>query len=102
MNETYQEYLKLKMRIREREKALKEMSYAEYLASPEWQKRRKKHIKMVGFSCQLCNIKDTTLHVHHRTYRNRGNESYTDLTVLCHNCHDKFHAEMQLAEFAEK
>lgn len=71
---------------------LETMSYAEYLETPEWQERRKRHLKSVGFKCQLCNTKDTILDVHHRTYERRGNEHFKDLIVMCRNCHGVFHA----------
>jgi hypothetical protein len=31
------------------------------------------------------------LDVHHRTYENKGKEKLGDLTVLCRECHTKFH-----------
>lgn len=34
-----------------------------------------------------------TLDVHHRTYKNRGNEKFADLIVLCRACHSKHHGK---------
>ncbi len=69
---------------------LKTMPYREYLQTDHWQALRKRMLKRAGYRCQLCNS-EGRLHVHHRTYENRGNESYSDLIVLCPNCHAKHH-----------
>jgi|CXWL01.1.fsa_nt_gi 5-methylcytosine-specific restriction endonuclease McrA len=71
---------------------LKTMVYSEYLKTPHWQERRKKHLKSTGFRCQVCNASNVTLDVHHRTYERRGQEHYTDLLSLCRSCHDLFHS----------
>jgi len=76
---------------------LRTMPYREYLRTPEWQERRKRHLKSAGFRCQVCNAGDTVLDVHHRTYERRGNENYKDLLVLCRGCHKIFHREGRLA-----
>ena len=73
--------------------ALRVMPYAEYLKSKHWLNLRKKMIETAGGRCQLCN-KDGTLNVHHRTYERRGNESLSDLIVLCRACHAKFHDKL--------
>ena len=64
--------------------------YHEYLESAKWQRKRKAAIQQAGGRCQLCNSREG-LQVHHRTYERVGNESSTDLTVLCQLCHQKFH-----------
>ncbi len=69
---------------------LRTMPYREYLQTDHWQVLRKRMLKRAGYRCQLCNV-EGRLHVHHRTYENRGNESYSDLIVLCPNCHAKHH-----------
>ena len=69
----------------------KSFSHAQYLQSPEWQKKRKQKLKEAGSRCQLCNAGNAELHVHHRTYENIGNEKLSDLVVLCKECHRKFH-----------
>lgn len=43
-----------------------------------------------GFRCVLCNS-DKNLVVHHRTYKNFGNENLEDLVTLCLGCHKIFH-----------
>lgn len=77
-----------------RERRLRElatMPYHEYLQTPEWKERKERHLKRVGYRCQICNASGVTLHVHHRTYERRGNERYEDLIVLCESCHRLFH-----------
>lgn len=71
--------------------ALRVMPYPEYLKSDEWRFRREAHLEAAGERCQLCNSDETPLHVHHRTYANRGREKFYDLVVLCAFCHKAFH-----------
>lgn len=61
--------------------------YREYIASPEWRKKREHAIVRAGFVCQNCKVSKRELEVHHLTYRNLGNESPHELIVLCHSCH---------------
>lgn len=61
-------------------------SYAEYLLSPWWQKRRKRALKRAGYRCQQCRCRGM-LHVHHLTYARLGQERNADLEVLCERCH---------------
>lgn len=72
-------------------KEFSSMPYKDYLNTDEWKNKRLCALKAAGFSCQLCNDSDKTLHVHHRTYERRGNEKLGDLIVLCEDCHKKFH-----------
>lgn len=76
---------------------LKTMPYQEYLQTPEWQARRKQHLKSVGHRCQICNAGDVPLDIHHRTYERRGQEHYKDLIALCRDCHSTFHQSRKLA-----
>lgn len=71
---------------------LREMPYAEYLKTAEWQNFRKAVLKRAHYKCQLCNA-GGELHVHHNNYDNRGNELYSDVIVLCKDCHTKFHGK---------
>jgi 5-methylcytosine-specific restriction endonuclease McrA len=75
---------------------LKSMNYRDYLRTPEWQNRRIQHLRSAGFSCQVCNARNTELHVHHRDYRRIGEELYQDLIVLCRDCHALFHENGKL------
>lgn len=69
-----------------------DMSYYDYLMTPQWKAISEKKRKQAGFKCQLCNG-NGKLSVHHKTYKNKGTEMYNmnDLIVLCDDCHKKFH-----------
>lgn len=68
-------------------------SYREYLKSEHWQTVREMALEFSDYHCQLCYSEDH-LDVHHRTYERRGHEKLTDVTVLCHDCHAKFHDKL--------
>lgn len=65
-------------------------NYREYIQSPEWHERAEAAKERAGHRCRLCNIKGS-LHAHHRTYERLGKELPEDITVLCDDCHAKFH-----------
>jgi len=69
--------------------------YNEYISSEEWKLRAKIVRELHGHRCQLCNSNGKTLHVHHRTYDRLGHEALDDLTVLCKDCHSKFHEKVK-------
>jgi hypothetical protein len=71
----------------------KTFDYKAYLNSIEWKERSEAAKENAGWHCQLCNKEGNgyTLHTHHRTYQNIGNEKPGDLIVLCFECHSKFH-----------
>ena len=66
------------------------LPYEEYLLTEHWQEVRRGALKRAKHKCQLCN-KSSNLHVHHRTYENRGCEDISDVIVLCRECHEKHH-----------
>ena len=70
-----------------------EINYREYILSHEWKVKAKTAKKNAGYRCQLCNRHkdEVTLHAHHRTYDRLGDELPEDITVLCADCHAKFH-----------
>lgn len=76
---------------------LRSMPYGDYLKTDHWQDVRRRALKRSGFRCQLCNASKTALHVHHRTYQNRGDERNTDVIVLCAGCHSTFHDKGELS-----
>ena len=69
---------------------LRNLPYKEYLLTEHWQRFRKDALKRAKYCCQLCNNADK-LHVHHRTYKNLGDEDISDVIVLCCECHEKHH-----------
>ena len=68
----------------------KNMPYKEYLLTEHWREIRESALKRAGYRCFLCS-KGESLHVHHRTYENLGEESPDDVIVLCRDCHEKHH-----------
>jgi 5-methylcytosine-specific restriction endonuclease McrA len=72
--------------------ALRTMPYRDYLKTDHWQDIRLRALKRAKFLCQLCNTSGQ-LHVHHRSYKHRGEEQYAmhDVIVLCAMCHAKHH-----------
>lgn len=93
-------YERWEARGKERLKELRRMPYREYLRTPEWHARRQRHLKSTGYHCQVCNASanQKRLDVHHRKYTTIGAETFTDLIVLCEDCHQLFHREGRLAE----
>jgi hypothetical protein len=68
------------------------MPYRAYLTTEYWRERSRRAKEAARHRCQLCNgTRD--LNTHHRTYERRGNEDDEDLTVLCGECHGKFHTK---------
>lgn len=70
------------------------MTYHEYIKSPQWAVIARQAKKRAGFRCQLCDATGT-LHAHHRTYERLGDESDADITVLCADCHGRFHDKVK-------
>ena len=65
------------------------VDYAEYIKSPQWRIRREQMLRLQP-SCQRCG-NGRRLHVHHTSYDNLGNETRSDLIVLCKLCHFGLH-----------
>lgn len=68
--------------------------YQEYLKSPHWQERRLRVLARGDNECERCRSQ-VDLAVHHKTYKNIGNEKQNDLIILCEVCHTKFHNEQK-------
>ena len=73
--------------------SLREMPYSEYLKTNHWRALRIEKLKRAKFRCELCSD-NFRLQVHHKTYERRGCEWLSDLTVLCEDCHAKFHDKL--------
>lgn len=71
---------------------LKRMPYQEYLNTDHWKELRNLALKAAKYRCEVCDS-DGKLNVHHKHYKTRGAESLSDLVVLCHDCHAKFHGK---------
>ena len=64
--------------------------YEKYLNSKAWSEIREKCFDHFGRQCLFCSNPATE--VHHRDYTNIGKENLlTDLSVLCSDCHQRFH-----------
>lgn len=71
---------------------LARMPYDAYLRSSHWRWIREVALDFYGRSCALCGS-TRRIEVHHRTYERRGRELLSDLTVLCDDCHARFHGK---------
>jgi len=68
--------------------------YVEMLKDPRWQKKRLEILSRSDFSCEWCDSKDKTLHVHHTIYyKNAAPWEYENcvLLSLCEDCHQEWH-----------
>lgn len=72
--------------------ALKYMPYNEYLTTEHWLHFKDEVLKFYRYSCQVCNSK-SHLNVHHKTYENRGRETFNDVILICSECHEKIHGK---------
>lgn len=69
--------------------------YEKYLRSKHWLSLRKQLIHK-NTVCEICNKKVAPLQLHHKTYRNLGNESVKDFLILCEDCHKFVHKQKDL------
>lgn len=74
----------------------KKMGYQDFLRTPYWMEIAKRVKNARGARCQLCGAKDH-LELHHSEYSIRGDElgNLDKLTVLCRDCHAKFHDKVK-------
>ena len=73
---------------------LKSMDYNDYLQTDHWKQFRYQALKHYQYKCQLCGLlseNGSNLNVHHNNYKNIGNETFNDVTLLCQNCHNNHH-----------
>lgn len=71
--------------------AYNNMSYKAYLLTKHWQYFKISALKHFNRRCQACGSEDKKLNVHHNNYNSKGCETFDDVTVLCEECHAKFH-----------
>lgn len=72
----------------------KQLQYKRYLKTLHWKQIREKVLQRANGKCEICGYepwKPTGLQVHHKTYKNRGNERLDDLVAVCPWCHQKVH-----------
>lgn len=69
------------------------MNYKDQLKNPKWQRKRLEIFNRDNFACIECGDTKTTLHVHHKEYKDCEIWEYPNklLITLCENCHKKKH-----------
>lgn len=73
------------------ERQQRQALYHEYLATPEWGKKRDAVLKRDEYKCQAC-LENYATQVHHKSYQFvdlKGNEPAFDLVAICVPCHEK-------------
>ena len=66
--------------------------YRAYIQSPAWRKTRKRFFaSKLDKSCYVCGDTEKPKDLHHRTYKNLGNERLMDLVPACRGCHQGIH-----------
>ncbi len=74
---------------------MRKSKYSADFLDPRWQQFRLKRLEEAGWQCEVCDSKDSTLHVHHNFYiSGRKPWEYIPETtsVLCDECHETQHA----------
>lgn len=73
--------------------AYKNAAYGNYIHSPEWLSVRQQYWDSdLPQECYVCGKpRDEKFHMHHRTYRNFGNEELEDIVPACPRCHRFIH-----------
>lgn len=68
--------------------------YRAYIQSPEWRAVRQRYFaSKMPQGCFICAAPGKPgMHLHHRTYKNLGNERLMDLVPVCPECHELIHA----------
>jgi formate-dependent nitrite reductase cytochrome c552 subunit len=67
------------------------MDYTSYLKSAHWDSIKKAY-KKSGYPQYCMGCKNSKFQLHHKTYKNIGNEPLEDLMPLCKHCHTAVHA----------
>jgi 5-methylcytosine-specific restriction endonuclease McrA len=72
------------------EKKERRERYQQYILSPQWAHKRFEVFRRDGYMCQMCH-RMPAAQVHHKTYKNFGNEPLEDLIAVCEQCHKDHH-----------
>ena len=81
-------YSREKKRWQGSKNPMSKKKYDEYLKSPSWHVKKKEILKRDDNRC-ICGGLATL--VHHKTYKNVGQEQLSDLVALCESCHAGYH-----------
>lgn len=66
--------------------------YQDYIRSREWQAVKMRYWESkLPKACYGCGVSKEGMHLHHRTYKNLGQERLRDLVPLCQLCHCETH-----------
>lgn len=68
--------------------------YQKYLESDIWNEFKKRYFEVHEKRCCSCDS-EFNIRLHHKHYRNRGKELFSDMTVLCNSCHTLTHKFMK-------
>jgi hypothetical protein len=70
--------------------------YFNYINSDKWKRKSKEFKKLRNFRCQRCKKKkwEQDLNTHHLNYACLGHEKLSDVRVLCRDCHEKYHFDI--------
>jgi len=68
----------------------KKVYYYDYIKSDKWKELTLRFGLFKGEKCEKCFSKQN-LQTHHIHYKTLGNESFSDLMLLCGDCHKKEH-----------
>ena len=64
--------------------------------SSKWRQIRKKKAIEQNNTCEICGkVILKGFHIHHKTYKNFGNEDLSELMFLCENCHKQLHKKLK-------
>ena len=64
--------------------------YQQYLYSKHWTNFKYGYYLVNEKKCSFCNSTEN-IQLHHKTYKNIGNEKHSDVIPLCRKCHIKEH-----------
>ena len=66
--------------------------YYAYINSEAWKNTRRRYwASKMPKKCYVCGKKSGSLELHHRTYKNLGNERLMDLVPVHRECHELIH-----------
>jgi hypothetical protein len=69
--------------------------YYDYFESDEWKIKKNKLKSQRGNVCEHCGIEIKNLEGHHTTYDNFGDEDDEDIILLCKDCHNYMHQDLE-------
>ena len=74
----------------------RKIDYNKYIKSKKWKQFRLIALDFYNHECGCCGSRHE-LEVHHKTYKNLGNEKIEDVMLLCHTCHLEEHPKYKTA-----